>query len=113
MTIKLDCSHADTCLVDYWSGHHLPHVQIAVWPGMTLAQIKRELHNELSQGAVAGNEPLTLDDSGPAGDAWYKRAHAAVNRLAPATKGQRSFFRDIEAGDDCETVYAFFLFVEA
>lgn len=34
---KLECCHADTCLPDYWSGHHLPHVQIAVWRGMTLA----------------------------------------------------------------------------
>lgn len=24
--IKLECSHVDTCLPDYWSGHHLPHV---------------------------------------------------------------------------------------
>ena len=112
--MKLECKHADTCLPDYWSGHHLAHVQIPVYQRMTLKMIKEELHSELNQGAIAGNEPLTQDDSGPDGDKWFKAAHAAVNRIKPATKGQRSFFNDLEEPDeDSETVYAFFVFDEA
>lgn len=108
---KLECVHADTCLPDYWSGHHLPHVQIAVWRGMSLTDIKRELLSELLQGAVAG---AVYDDSD---DTWHKRARAAVNRIKPNTKGQRRFFLDLEDTPDdddcCESVYAFFVFIEA
>lgn len=113
--MKLECVHADTCLADYWGGHHLPHVQIPVWYGMTMREIKARLHDELRMGAVGGSDPIVQDDSGEAGDRWYKKAHAAVNRLAPAKKGQRRFFTDIPAcaDDDAESIYAFFVFVEA
>lgn len=108
--MKLEIFHADTCLSDYWGGHHLPHVQIPVYPGMTLAEIKRDLHSELNQGAVSGSDPIVQDGSGEAGDRWYKRAHAAVNRMAPSTKGQRRFFADLEPqSEDDESVYAFFI----
>lgn len=114
--IKLEACHADTCLPDFWSGHHLPHVQIPVYNGMTLKAIKEELHFELNQGAVAGNDERTRDDSGEEGDKWFKAAHAAVNRISPQKKGQRRFFTDLEESeddDDCgESVYAFFVFVE-
>lgn len=115
-TKKLECIHADTCLPDYWGGHHLPHVQIIVSKGMTLKAIKEELHSELNQGAVAGNNPIVYDDSGEDGDRWYRRAHAAVNRIKPTNKGQRRFFLDLEESDDDEfgeLVYAFFVFREA
>lgn len=112
---KLDCIHVDTCLPDYWDGHHLAHIQIPVHNGMTLKEIKERLHSELNQGAVMGSEPLTMDDSGADGDKWYKRAHAAVNRIKPTTKGQRRFFTDLEEqDDDClDSVYAFFVFTDA
>jgi len=115
MSYTLECLHADTCLPDYWGGHHLPHVQIPVYPGMTLKEIKAELHSELNQGAVGGSDERTRDDSGPVGDLWFKKAHAAVNRLKPATKGQRTFFTDLEEpsdDDDTNSVYAFFVFQE-
>lgn len=114
--IKLECCHADTCLPDYWGGHHLAHLQIPVYTGMSLMAIKDALHAELSHGAVMGNEPLSREDSGKAGDQWYKAAHAAVNRMRPAKKHQRRFFTDIESSeneDDCGgSVYAFFVFVD-
>lgn len=107
---KLECIHVDTCLPDYWSGHHLPHVQIAVWRGMTLKEIKRSLLSELYQSAVAGAD-YDYDD-----EKWHKRAVAAVNRIRPAKKGQRRFFLELEettVDDDCyDSVYAFFVFVE-
>lgn len=110
---KLECIHADTCLPDYWGGHHLAYVQIPVWPGMSLKDIKRSLHSELNQGAIGGNEPLTCDNSGTEGDKWFRKAHAAVNRIQPAKKGQRRFFTDAEqTEDDDQSVFAFFVFRE-
>lgn len=53
--MKLECAHADTCLPDYWCGHHRPHVQIPVTPGMSLKAIKEEIRNALWQGAVSGS----------------------------------------------------------
>jgi len=113
--IILDCSHCDTCLPDYWSGHHLPHVQIPVYRGMKLSDIKRELRNELNQGAIGGNDPRTSDDSGKDGERWYNAALAAVNKIKPNVKNQRRFFMELEKqtyDDDGDSVYAFFVFVE-
>lgn len=107
----LECCHADTCLPDYWSGHHLPHVAIPVWPGMSLADIRRELLSELNQGAVSGSDmPREYEES----DLFWlvvRRMRAAVRRMKPARKGQRRFFLDLEPQtEDDETVYAFFVF---
>lgn len=123
MKIKLECAHADTCLADYWSGHHLPHVQIPVYPGMTMRAIKDAIKSELAQGAVAGsddNARLLSADWVPPRDetraiAITKAAYAAVDRMKPARKGTRRFFTDLEQAtdDDCaDTVYAFFVFIE-
>jgi len=111
---KLECVHVDTCLSSFWSGHHLPHIQIPVYRGMTVKALKEELHSELDQGAVAGSNPIVQDDSGEAGDRWYKKAHAAVNRIRPAVKGTRRLFLDLEESDEdyYESVYAFFVFIE-
>ena len=106
----LECIHAETCLPDYWCGHHLPHVQIEVWRGMNLKQIKQALLSELFQRAVMGVE-YDYDN-----DKWHKRAISGVNRMKSSTKGQRRFFLDLEEtlDDDegCDSVYAFFVFVE-
>lgn len=120
--IKLECVHADTCLPDYWTGHHLPHVQIAVYPKMKLKDIKSAIIDELKWGYVMGstNDARLLSCDYIQDDAMLKRAeqltkaaYAAVNRIKPTKKGQRTFFNDIEAyeeGDD--TVYAYFVFRE-
>ena len=112
----LEVCHADTCLSDYWSGHHLPHVQIPVWRGMTLAEIKAAILAEMGeciQGADADFLHDWRDEHDQArADAWHRRARAAVRRMKPARKGQRRFFLDLEpqTEDDTETVFAFFVF---
>lgn len=80
-----------------------------------MTDIKRALHSELSQGAVGGSDSRTRDDSGDVGDAWYKRAHAAVNKMTPSVKGKRKFFEDLaEPGeDDNFSIYAYFVFEDA
>lgn len=111
----LEVAHVDTCISCYWSGHHLAHVQIPVYKGMHISEVKRQLHSELAEGAVMGNNPLTRDDSGDDGDKWYKKAHAAVNRIQPGIKGKRRMFENLdEMPDDYdgESVYAYFVFVE-
>jgi len=111
--IILECSHVDTCLPDYWSGHHLAHVHIPVYHGMKLSEIKRELCNELNIGAIAGNDERTNDDH-ELNDQWHKAAMAAVNKIKPNVKNQRRFFMELEkqTEDDDFAVYAFFVFVE-
>ena len=120
--IKLECIHADTCLPDYWSGHHLPHVQIAVWPGMTMTDIRQAIRSELSQGAVMGSSDnarlLSADMVQPGeekqADRLTRMAYAAVNRMRPAKPGARRFFLDLDETDDDypDSVYAFFVFAE-
>jgi hypothetical protein len=110
----LECCHAGTCLPDYWGGHHLPHIAIVAYPKSTMRDIKRALHAELNAGEVAGNDPATWDYSGELGDVWYKRVHAAINKMKPANKGQRTFFGDLESvfeEDSDYFVYAYFVFM--
>lgn len=111
----LECLHADTCLPDYWGGHHLAHVSIPVYTGMSLRDIKRALHSEVSSGVISGSDGRTRDDSGDVGDAWYKRAHAAINKMRPSIKGKRKFFEDLDepSEDDDFSVYAYFVFEDA
>ena len=116
--MKLECCYADTCLPDYWSGHHLPHVMIPIRKGMTLKEIKEYIKLELSNGAIMGSTEnarllsadLVRADEVKQADMVTRAAYAAVNRIKPANKGQRRFFNDIEF-DEFETVYAFFVFV--
>ena len=118
-----DLAHVDTCLADYWSGHHLPHVQIAVWHGMTTRQLKQAIRDELRQGAVMGSTDdarlLSADMVAPGEEKRAARltraAYAAVIRLKPAKKGARRLFTNLEKTPDDydgESVYAFFVFVE-
>lgn len=117
---KLELCHADTCLPDYWSGHHRAHLQIPVYAGMTLKAIKQALKNEISQGVVMGSERLAYllsadmvkSEEEKDADAATKAAYAAINRMKPAKKGQKRFFTDLEPGDEnSDEVYAFFVFM--
>lgn len=117
--MKLEIYHADTCLSDYWPGHHRAHVQIPVIPGMSGKDIRDAIKSEIAQCAVAGSDWISRmlsDCASPTEQAEaekvYRAAIAAVNRMRPAKKGQRRFFTDIDASDDAETVYAFFVIVE-
>lgn len=124
MKIKLECQHVDTCLSDYWSGHHLAHVQIPVYNGMSLKDIKASIMDELKQGYVMGSdkysELLSWDMVKPEdeklADQVTKAAYAAVNRIKPNKKGQRKFFTDLDKVDEdnvCwDMVYAYFVFTE-
>jgi len=89
---------------------------------MTMPEIKSAIRSELSQGAVMGNDEnaflLSADFVGPDNDKKarqvFSKACAAVNRMRPAKPGTRRFFLDLEEtdGDCCDSVYAFFIFVE-
>lgn len=108
----LECYHADTCLPDYWSGHHLPHVQIPVHKGMKLEEIKEALLSELNQGAIAGSANPELIES----ETWYHAAVNAVQAITPNDPDQVEFFMYLEDDPEGEwydnSVYAFFVFCE-
>jgi hypothetical protein len=91
--------HADTCLPDYWGGHHLPHVSIPAYP-MTLKEVKSALHSEVNQDAICGN--WSSDD--------YDKFHAAIDRLTEKDNFTGLHFADIEQSEDFDTVYAYFVF---
>ena len=122
--IKFECCHADTCLSDYWSGHHLPHVQIPVYRGMSLKDVKSAIRSELSQGAVMGrtdnarllSADMVRENEVKQADRVTRAAYAAVNRMRLADKRKRKLFMDLEEIDEnddcCDSVYAFFVFVE-
>lgn len=117
--MKLECLHADTCLPDYWGGHHLAHVQIPVYRGMTLKAIKESIRYELRMGAICGSDEIAdlLSDNfvtnEKLADQVTRAAYAAVNRIKPNKKCQRRFFTDLEEQDDySEPVYAYFVFEE-
>lgn len=117
--MKLTAAHADTCLPSFWGGHHLPHVQVIVHKGMTLGAVKQALNNELNEGALMGSN--VGDDawsSGPDGEAWYEAALLAISEIGVwDDRGDETpLFTDLEEetedDDGCESVYAFFVFVE-
>lgn len=111
--ISFECCHADTCLPDYWCGHHLPHVSIPVWPGMTLEEIKRDLLAEVNSSAIAGNIPDQLTHSGyDLSEQGYDMMENAINEITPSNPEQTGFFNDLEMDEDGEySVYAYFVFV--
>jgi len=100
----------------------MPHVQIAVYPGIKLSEIKSAIRSELAEGAVMGScdtarllaADMVNPDEERAADQATRAAYAAINRMKPNQKGQRSFFRDLEPQeeDDAESVYAYFVFAE-
>ena len=109
--MHLECCHADTCLPSYWGGHHLAHIQVPVWNGMTFDALKAALRRELNEGAIAG-----ADYPGTHNDQWYAAAVAAVNAMTVnAGADPAHLFKGLEVGedepdDDGESVYAFFVF---
>lgn len=121
--MKLELAHCDTCLPDYWGGHHMAHIQAPVWRGMTPKQLRQELRNELSHGCVMGSDEIAriLSFQVPATNekkerAAWRAARAAVNRVRPAKKGARRLFLhldEVDPDDDgAGIVYAFFIIRE-
>lgn len=111
--MKLIAAHADTCLPSFWGGHHLPHIQVSVYKGMTLAQLKISLKSELNYGPVMGADAPEEDDQ-----AWFDAAKLAVEEIeVSGDRGDETpLFDDLEEPDEeddcCESVYAFFVFTE-
>lgn len=106
--MTFDLLIADICLPDYWSGHHKPHVSIPVYGPKTLKEIKQSLHNEVSQGAIAGS---VCPDEMP--EIWWKALHAAVNRLSNQPGFRGKHFKDIEVDPDGDySCFAYFVFTE-
>ena len=115
---EVECLHVDTCLPCFWGGHHLPHVQISVWRGMTIRDVRQAILAELSQGYTMGSTEearlLQADVVEPIEDALakliYEKAIAAVKALR-AAPGKRRLFTDLEPQEDGdESVYAYFVF---
>lgn len=112
--IVLACQHAGTMLPDYWSGHHLAHIQVPVYRDTTITQLRAALHSELNEGAIAGSDRRTRDDAEDF-DNWLKAAHAAIDRDVRLKHPRTTMrpFRHLEAQlDDDYSVYAFFVFVD-
>lgn len=121
--MKVSIAHADTCLPDYWSGDPRPHLQIPVHYGMTFAAVRRELENEVRQGAVAGYDDnarllsgdMVRPDEEKRADELTRKVYAAIRRdIRPRRKGARNAFPDLERlpddwdGPEC---YAFFVII--
>ena len=103
------CSHADTCLSDYWSGHHLPHLAIPVRSGMSLADVQEDLKSEANQGAWAGSVDYEVTES----DEFHNRAIEAIEGMSLAEGAQDgALFDHIENLDeeDGPSVMAYFVF---
>ncbi len=117
--MKVSIVHADTCLSDYWGGHHLAHVQIPAYR-RSFASVRRDIESEIRAGAVAGSDDtvrLLVGDMLEPGEekraeVLRRKVYAAIRRdIRPRVKGSRLVFRDIEPSEDDETVWAFFVIV--
>ena len=114
MTIKLNCLHVDTCLSDYWGGHHLPHICVPVDRDTTIETLRESLLGEINAGAIAGNDPRIFDDS----DEYSEMLDAMRNAIKEDVHMRDSRmvypFPDLEK-DTEETDYsvvAYFVFTE-
>lgn len=113
--MKVNIVHADTCLSDYWSGHHRPHVAIPVHRGTRFCDVRQDLRTEVSQGAVMGSDDDArhlVDDvvRDPAyADELTRAVYAAIKRVKGAQRGKQYAFRDLPK--DTEDVQAYFVFM--
>lgn len=117
--MNFEIVHVDTCLPDYWSGHHKAHVCIPVWNGMTFNELKSSLHSEIAQGAVCGSDTITelLSIGGDFSDeeisAAYQAAHDAVDAITLSESANPDhLFTNLDLDDAYEPVYAYFLIVD-
>ena len=110
--MKYHLQLADTCLSDYWGGHHLPHVSVPVDGTTTVREVLDGVRSELGQGAVAGSLDRKVIES----EEFHTACMKAVQELQELNVGilNKPAFPDLEArgDDDCsESVMAFFVFV--
>ena len=117
--MKVTIAHVDTCLPGYFSGDSRPWLAIPA-RRMSFAAIRRELENEVLEGAIGGNDDharlLTRDHVEPEeearADELRRKTYAAIRRdVKPRRKGARLAFRDIETDEDGDTVMAYFVVI--
>lgn len=111
--MKYNLVHADTCLSDYWGGHHLPHVAVPVDGATTVKEALDGVRSELNQGAVAGSLDWEVVES----EEFHAACMQAVQELLEMNVdilNQTAFpsLEILDDDDDCsESVMAFFVFV--
>ncbi len=103
---NLIISHYDTCLPDYFSGHHLPYIQIPAYK-MTLESLKQALKQE------AGQYIANLGDD--ISDELYAAILSAIDDIT-LLDGVDTVFDNIDSDDVDEfdgeyypTLFAYFL----
>lgn len=106
--MKLECLHAQTCLPDYWGGHHLAHVSVPVVSGMTADQLRKDLKSEISQGAIAGSDMRFYESLEAYDEACWEAARQAIDELHIIDGPLFLGLTDNQEGDD--SVYAYFVF---
>lgn len=98
-------SYCDCCLPDYFGGHHLPVVQVAVDGAMTLGQLKDDLKGYYAHGHLWEDARFI---GGFDHDAYEKAVDSLFERKNLATVA----FPDLEVpreDDDWEECYAYFV----
>ena len=112
--IKLHCLHVDTCLPDYWGGHHLPHIAVPVDRETTIETLRDSLMGEIWQGAIMGSDPRTFDDAEEYEEMLDAMRNAIKEDVHLRDKRMRYPFPDLEKETeetDC-SVMAYFVFTE-
>lgn len=115
----MHCQYVDTCLPDYWSGHHLPHVQIPVTcRRMPFQAIRNAIREELRQGAVMGSgddarllsRDVIRSDEEQRANALTRAAYAAVARDVRGIKPRQKLVDvGFDVNEDCDS-YMYFVF---
>lgn len=107
-------AHVDTCLPDYFRGHHKPVIAVPVWHGMTRQQLIDSLHNEINdcglEYAIEHSYNLSVDETN------YDAIKEAINDCVLFDNHQPSeqLFLNLDENDDEEnncsdSVYAYFI----
>lgn len=124
MSMKFEIVHVDTCLSGYWGGHHTAHVSIPVWNGMSLADVKSSILDEIIHGCVCGSDRTAYllvgfdDVDGEEVEEVYAAVRKAVDAMQAADGvNPDHLFNDLDVLDDDEVyddpVQAYFLIVES
>ena len=58
--MKINIYHIDTCLPDFFGGHHKAHLQVPVDCNTSIEDLRSNLLSELYQGAVAGSDIVAM-----------------------------------------------------
>lgn len=118
--MKISAHVTDTCLPDYYSGDHRPHVMIPVHSLMTTGEFRKAIMDELRWGYVSGNDEdsslmradFIMDECKQSrADEIFKKIYPAINRDIKSKKGVKyPFRRTIEKdNNDCVCVVVFII----